>query len=42
MLKTTRNHPAADERRLTPIETKSIIGVHLRSSAAYMSFSAAC
>jgi hypothetical protein len=30
MLKSSRNHLAADERGLTPIEDKPIIGVHLR------------
>jgi hypothetical protein len=42
MLKKSRNHLAADQRRLTPFENKQLIRVHLRLSAAYMFFSAAC
>jgi hypothetical protein len=42
MLKKSRNHLAADQRGLTPIENKQLIRVHLRLSAAHMLFSAAC
>jgi hypothetical protein len=42
MLNKSQNHLAADKRRLTLIENKPLIRVHLRLSAAYMLLSAAC
>jgi hypothetical protein len=42
MLKNSFKRLAADERRLTQIKNKPLIGVHLRSSAAGYVFSATC
>jgi hypothetical protein len=41
MLKTPRDHLAADERGLASIENKPVIGVPLRPSAPGKPFSAA-